>query len=301
MMVIFRVLLKNATGWSSLPDAQRDRHRVIKDTLKQNMVKCWWGPRFGAARALLSFSEAAWPLKARSWGCSAPLLNRAMDVPHWQEPHNFGSTVSRRWSGVQISTCPSSACSVPPADGAVPKHHWPVGTGYRDDAGHGTVFLAVVSLHSTDQGWSCGLMALEEQGSSVGPEVCGGGSLSCLRDTGRCCPHARRGWRLPRVSARLSANFAREKGGSNRTQISPSGLQYGDAGDASTPAVLIPGVGCGDLIFRLFGEILEQPPDRALLGEEQAGFRLDCGVPRRDYRVWWLVASRLFQGQIPNS
>lgn len=102
------------------------------------------------------------------------------------------------------------------------------------------------------------------------------------------------------VSAYLSANFAREKGMSNRTWISPSGLQYGDAGDASTPVMLILDVSCADLIFRLFTEILEQPPVRVLFGEEQAGFRLECGVPRRDYRVWWPVASSPFQGQIPN-
>ena len=129
----------------------------------------------------------------------------------------------------------------------------------------------------------------------------GGGRLSCLQKTGRCCPHTLRGWCLPRVSAHLSANFAREKGVSNRTWNSPSGLQYGDAGDASTPVMLIPGVGCADLIFRLFSENLEQPPVGALPGEEQAGFRLECGVPRRDYKVWWLVASSPFQGQIPNS
>lgn len=41
-----------------------------------------------------------------------------------------------------------------------------------------------------------GLLALEEQGSSAGPGVSGGGSLSCLQETGRFCPHPLRGWGL---------------------------------------------------------------------------------------------------------
>lgn len=138
-------------------------------------------------------------------------------------------------------------------------------------------------------------MPLEEQGSRVGPVACGGGSLSCLQESGRCCPCSQ-----GLVSAHLSASFAREKGMTSRTWISPSGLQYGDAGDASAPVMLILDVGCADLTFGLFTEVLEQPPG-ALLGEEQAGFRLECGVSRGDYRVWWLVASSPFQGQIPNS